>query len=252
MGNAAASRITVVGLVAAALGCTGCSLIGAGVGAAVDGKRNRAARPTYMQGFEITNVKPGSSVTLVLAGGERIAGRYDGLESAAAEYGPRYARGRAGVHELTLPELGERVIVAPLSGDPLPAVFAGFDSGRVIVQLDGQGGTVRFALRRLASLTAKDGTVLPGPRLEALVADRRVPLLSRIALGRWRVPLEQVKSVEFRPRSHKGPITGFVVGAMIDVIVVAAAIDSLNGSWGGDWCGTGNCSLLLGPDARRR
>jgi hypothetical protein len=205
-----------------------------------------------MQGFEVTNVKPGTRVTLVLTGGERVAGRYDGLDSAlvAAEYGPRYARGRAGVQELTLPELGQRVVLSPLSGSAVPGAFAGFDSGCVVVKLDGQGGTVRFPLRHLASLAATDGTVLPGPRLEALVADRRVPLLSRIVLGERRVPLEQVKSVEFRPQSHKGPLTGLFVGAMIDVIVVAVALDSSNGWGGADWCS--GCSLLLNPDAGRR
>jgi hypothetical protein len=203
-----------------------------------------------MQSSEITQIKPGTRVTLVLAGEERFAGRYDGLDGApAAEYGPRYARGRAGVQELTLPNLGERVIVSPLSGSPLPGLFAGFDTGCVVVKLDGRGGTLRFPLRHLGSLAAEDGTLLPGPRLEALVADRRIPLLSRIVLGEHRVPLEQVRSVEFQRTSHKGPLTGFVVGAVIDVIVVAVAIDSLNGSWGG-----GSCSscLLLNPDAGRR
>jgi hypothetical protein len=120
----------------------------------------------------------------------------------------------------------------------------------VVVELDGEGGRLRFPLRHLATLAAGDGTLLPGPRLEALVADRRIPLLSRIVLGEHRVPLEQVKSVEFLPRSHNGPIKGFVVGAVIDVIVVAIAIDSLNGSWGDDWCS--NCSLLANPEAARR
>jgi len=252
MEQTAGSRITVFGVAAAALLSTGCSLVGLGVGAALDGKRNRAAKTAYLQGFEVSRIKPGARLTLVLTGGERIAGRYEGLDTApvAAEYGPRYARARADVHELALPDLGERVILQTVSGSATTGAFAGFDLGQIVLQPDGEARTVRLTLQHLATLTLADGTALSGPRLEALAADRRLPLVSRIVLGESRVPLEQVKSVEFRPQSHQGRATGLVVGAVIDAIVVASAMDSLNGSWGEGWCN--NCSLLLRPDAGRR
>ena len=214
------------GLVAAAALSVGCSVIGAVVGSSRQQARTRKVAHTPLQGWEVHTVKPGTALTVTLASGEQIAGRYDGLETMLpSEYGPRYAGARATVSDLSLPAIGDRIVVVPLSGSPVPGLFHGFSAGHVLLRADGGPEVRAFQLRQLTAVTAGDGTAMPPLRLDELIAGGRVPLVSRMIVGARRVPLDEVRRVQLSPARHGGR-NGFLVGLALDAIVIAVVADA--------------------------
>ncbi|HEY7410975.1 MAG TPA: hypothetical protein VII13_09550 [Vicinamibacteria bacterium] len=237
-----ASPFASLVLAAASLASSACTLVGLAIGTAVDGKAAKKGPVAHVSGWEATQIGPGTTITVILEDGERIEGKYAGVESTprSPEYGVRYAQAQARLSELPLPGLDQRVVVGMRSGRAVTGVFLGFEANDVFVQPDGEAIPRAYRLRDVASLSAENGAALHGTRLQELVADRRLPVRQRLAVGDRRVPFDQVKTVEFRRSRHSGKITGAAMGLTVDALLILAATSTDFGSNSG--CRTPNCT----------
>lgn len=224
------TRLFVVVAVATGLAATGCSLIGLGIGAAIDSKK----KPATIPGWKVESVEPGRKTTLALKDGRVLSGTYRGLEPAAAgDYASRWAASqRRAAPAVRLPDLGPGAVVTTRSGPRGDGEFVGLDHGALWMRVPG-GSIARFGLDDVASLADTRGNTLDGAALIRLSSAGEVPFRSEIVLEngprRVRVPVEDVTQIQVQ--GGKGKLTGFLIGALVDAVIVIAAIESLNDPW---------------------
>jgi len=85
--------------------------------------------------YSLTSYEWDEPVTLKLAGGRRVEGRYRGTLGAASStsYAERYAAWLDEVGSTSAPALGETLVVQPGSGEPLRGAFGGFFGGELLL-----------------------------------------------------------------------------------------------------------------------
>jgi len=83
----------------------------------------------------LTSYEWDEPVTLKLASGRRVEGRYRGTLGAASStsYAERYAAWLDEVGSTSAPALGETLVVRPGSGEPLRGAFGGFFGGELLL-----------------------------------------------------------------------------------------------------------------------
>ena len=216
---------TAFGLGGAALLSSGCTLVGLAVGTAVDARSQKRHPPVKVDGVQVARVAIGTSIAVVWESGERIEGKYAGVESAprSPEYDASYVQAQARLSEVPLPTIGQRLVVSMQPGRAVTGVFEGFEADSVLVHPDGQSVTRPYRLREATSLSPENRAALPSSRVQQLIAERRLPVLTRLVVGTRRVPFDRVRTVEFRPRRHSGKRIGAALGLVVDAAVVVWA-----------------------------
>ena len=231
---------TVVGLAT-----NGCSVIGLGIGAISD-----SAKPDSLTvpGWEVQTVKPGREIKLTLRDGERLTGKFAGVDSVPeGQYVQRYTvcREQTG-KETPLPALGEKIDVTLNSGVQGERELLGFDYQYAAAKTKGKevptpvtshcaisvrhpGNTTsgNVLVSDIERIVNKEGEVIKGPTLERLVSGGQVPFLSAIAIhglsGRRQIGMEQVKRIELKNKKRdKWKFAAF--GALFDVTLIIAAL----------------------------
>jgi hypothetical protein len=211
--------------VCAALGASGCTLVGLGIGATVDSK-SKTLQPGPV--WQVTTLAPGTSVALDLADGRRLQGEIGGTRFREPEvYAPVYDAARLALAgSVDLPELGPGVLSGVAAGPEQQVVWMGVDLTGIVVRNGGSQTTVAF--ERVAALRDAHGRVVSGPMLQRLVQARQLPLLSEIVLRGVKepVPVDRVAQIE-APSSKKthGKLIGVLVGLAVDAILAAGYID---------------------------
>ena len=206
-----------------ALSLAGCSLIGLGIGALVDSHRSK---PRSLEGWDLQRIRKGARIRVLLRDGSAVAGRFRGVETVAEEYAARYAAWR-GAREAadTMPELGDRVTVGGRSGATNSGTLVGFDPSSLAVRLGDEASIQERRYTDVMRFATERGGALSGAQLAALAGQGRLPLRSRLVVDATPIPLERVASIQVPTRA--GKITGFVLGAAVDVILIVAVSNSL-------------------------
>jgi len=221
-----------------------CSLIGYGIGSAINAGNRHSLTP---QNLERETIEPGQKISLRLRDGDVVDGAYFGIERLPAyQYATRYAAARERQpDDVQLPALGDTVTLRMASVGELDAEFLGFDLYRVSVR--SLGGTEPESLRpqEVAELRAPSGAAITGDVLALLISDGTLPFRSAVAMqmppaigrtgGRRLVPLDQVKHIEWTSGSGAQK-TGLIIGAVLDIaaltaFAVCAATDCLEMSF---------------------
>jgi len=224
MRSNARRSFTDLAAMTAALGiaASGCSLIGLGVGAISDSRQKMLTLP----GWQIETVAKGRDVVLSLADGSTLAGKFEGLVPEPwEEYRTRYASFRSREGAPRLPVLGPGATVKGRNGVVTQGDLLGFDAGVVLIGYAGRSAPARISLDVVESLSDDQGTTLESGQLAWLASTRALPLQTTIAIsgesGRRHVPSDDVRQVVV-PATRHGKLAGFLIGAVIDAVVIAA------------------------------
>jgi len=217
----------------------GCSVIGLGLGAAIDAGKPSQQRSLAV--WKVLGVKPGTQITIVLRDGNQIKGKFVGLERVPEEdYAEKYAKCQEqDLEEVVLPELGEHITFTIMNTEKeLKREFFGFDYDALWLKVDGavEPGPVHF--NNISKVVDNRGNVLDVEKARKLMSEGKIPLLSAIVIqseaARREVAMENVYQIQVQIKKH-GKLTGFLVGAAIDAIVLVA---SYSYSWGSMSLGT--------------
>jgi hypothetical protein len=227
----------------------GCTLIGFVVGEMSD----RGGKPVSpsLPPAELTVLRPGSGIQLQLRDGTRVGGSYKGLDFTRPESYP--ARWEAAVRESgaesPLPALGAGARVVLGSGEAIEGELLGVGPGFVSLRTT-RGKEKMVALAGVRSVTDAAGRSASQASLQALIAERRVPLIAGLKMdvtpgGRQVVPYDEVVTVTVVGRSHTGRNTGLLLGAVVDVAVVALAAYEMSQPWESSSSSTSSTSCPL-------
>ena len=204
-----------------------CSLIGYGIGAAIDAGGNRTLAP---QDLEHETLEPGQEMELKLIGGRTVHGEYVGLEQLwPEEYSARYADTRE-LHRLVvpLPGLGDAVTLHMTHGAELDAVFLGFDLFGVSVRTPGRWEPEHVRPQDIDELRVGGYATITGEELALLLSEGALPFRSAVVVqlpppfdgtaGQLLVPLHLINRIKLK--STSGRTTGLAIGSAIDLAII--------------------------------
>jgi len=215
-------------MVAAVL--AGCSLVGLGVGALVD--KSNSGQSKAIEASQVVAVGPGTPVDVSLRDGGQLSGKYVGLVPVPPEqYADSFARSREGNGSEHVPALGSPVTVTLQSGKQQQGELLGFDGHRLVIRESGAKQPTAVELSRVVRLSDSAGGEVGGESLRRMSLAGKIPSLSAMAVdtasGRTQVPLDLVSRIDVPKKGH-AKLAGFLVGAVIDAVIVIAIASSLN------------------------
>ena len=219
---------------------TGCSLIGFGIGSAIDAGRVGRLRPGDRT--VLFKLEPGSRILVRRADGTTIAGVYRGLETQPdSEYLRRYAAW-ADTAQLAFraPRIGETVRIEGGDGRTMAAkarevTFLGFGPQRIHYRPRRSKATYE-PFKSLRGIRDSSGHVISKAALTQVSGRLPTQLIAIIREGQTEreVDLLDDRLVELRfAEMHHGFRTaGFIVGITVDatLLVAAAALSSSSSS----------------------
>lgn len=214
--------VAVACAIVAAVGGSGCTVIGAGVGLAIDHAR---ARVSDIPSSSLPHLESDQAVEVTLDTGEVVKGFYRGVSLMdSTRYGMRFEA----VHPPGLPALGDSVRLRLNLGQEVSGRFAGLDPGAILVECEGTIGT--HDLHFIESMSAAATPALSDDALRTLERGGPWPMRSRILLAppyasggstTARVPLDDVESIQITQRSHLGVQACALGGLAVDVFWIS-------------------------------
>lgn len=236
------SRLISLLICCSSLQYVGCSVIGFAIGASVDANSPESDSISVRQlpGLELrAKVKViGKDVT--------VSGEYIGLEEIPIEeyrssYRTWQAQERSG---LFIPSLGDTIIITPVRDNggvrQIEGQLIGFRQQFLRLKIKRSSDTAAYEGDMLISfikdLSDGKGNMIEGKAIQAMMTANDIPLMSKMVIEQVetpaqtvRIPLDKIERIE-KKVSQNAALTGFLVGAAIDVVVVAASLASLK--WG--------------------
>ncbi len=204
----------------------GCSVIGAIAGGASSPAREGKITST----LGLDSISTGTEVQLLRYDRGTVEGKYRGLalypgRLYAHDYESRVARsGYMGF----VPGLNQKILLRS-SGISEQGFFKGIDRGNLLFQPDPGEDTVEVAVEDVEWLQASDSLHMQGRILRKLVRDGSMPGRRVIQLesegGIQNVPYESIKIVQVKG-TGSGALTGFLIGAAVDLTVVILLVDA--------------------------
>ena len=209
-------------------GLCGCSLIGLGIGALVDG--GKPDSETIRVGAAM-DLKAGDEIRIALVDSTVVEGVYK--ESAlldSATYARRYAGFLAGAGAgVAVPLLGDTLFLHTKTGRlPYRYVFRGFGIGSMKLLWLDKSQTTTIALSYPKQLERSDGTMFDPAMLERMRLPTDVLLVVRTATGTARVPVDDIAQID-RPNSTNSKWIGLGMGAAADIIIIVSISDGFKG-----------------------
>lgn len=208
----------------------GCSLIGLGIGAMSDGSRKGGEAVSGLA--ELRGLAKGTGIVLITHGGSKIEGDFFGMDELnRRDYDRLYL---AAIETL---EVRDRL---PRPADTISFAHYGAPGGRVRGQFRGlnpgsivlwwSGG--EYSLTGLRNLDGDSARPLDLVALRALADEGLLPYITTGILVRRSddtisVPVEDIARIE-QDRGGSGKLTGFLVGAAIDAVVLIVYIVEVN------------------------
>lgn len=240
------SLFRALALAALTSALSGCSLIGYGIGSAIDASSKQTLAPeafTPEDGGR-NSFRPGTKLKLALRDGEVVEGEYIGVERLPAdEYALVYAEARERYAlQSELPEPGDTVTLALVTGGVAEGEFMGFEFPHwVYFKRETQHGVpaTQYGVPATDVVEMSDGRdrSVSGETLDRLLSSGTVPTMSALALqvdlGRfWRterrlIPLDSISFATHKPTTGRTALT--VMGLAIDVAAAVATASMLSG-----------------------
>ncbi len=225
----------------------GCSLIGLGIGAIADSHAKRS-----MDGWQVVSIMPGTKIGVIKKNGQHLTGEYTGIDrEPAGEYALRVGRASQEAMRFNaappsgagLPTPGDEIRIFDVSGVEYGGTFVGFDREYAGVELETpprsmtleifQKSTAEFVDVELSTVTAvldSRGNTFNGVNLCELAHAGMIPELPALKLKNngieTLIALDEVNQIEAHIKTHKGKVIGFVVGAVVDAVVILIAATS--------------------------
>lgn len=223
---------TLALLVGTAPATTGC--VGYLIGYSIDLGNKEVITPS---GSSAPALETGKNVTVFLNSGEKIRGKYRGLEQLSEErYAESYSESRDSLMGyIQLPALGDTVDLLRYSGDTLKAEFLGLNHNGVVARPIGEADIRGVEAGAVREVLGDGHARVSNVELKLLATEGRLPIRSALALERYGetqlVPLNKVARIERTPT--KGRWIGFAVEAAITAayIAIMAATWEFNTSW---------------------
>jgi hypothetical protein len=218
---------------------TGCSLIGMGIGAISDSGKKGGEDIAGLEGLR--TLRPNTGIVLITRSGGRIEGDYLGIGKLnRQEYDREYlasAETLKAKGQLPMPAdtISFEYYEAP--GRRVRGLFRGVDPGTLVLWSGG------YSLPAIRDLRGEGGRPLDQFALREFTEGGRLPYVSRtVQVDRGKdtleVPIDEIVRFE-QGSGGSGMLTGFLVGAVIDAIVLIAvtheareANDSCSKGWG--------------------
>jgi hypothetical protein len=207
-------------LITAALGACGCTLIGFGVGAAIDKSHKK---PDVVEGFRITRIEKGTRVKVYLRDGRQVQGIFNGLSFDGKEYAQRYEE-RQKQAKSALPPLGDTITVSRSKGKTTAGRLAGFEPASIALRPEGGSPPLDVPFEKLSAVSFAGHEPLSGAQLQTLSGQGTLPLRSRMAVGDELIPVEHVSRVEVPHHGNAKAICA-LFGLVVDGLIIAALID---------------------------
>lgn len=246
-------------LVLAGLSFSGCSVIGLGIGSAIDSHSRHVSKENWRDPGE------GKQIKVYCADGSIITGKFDsaGYQSTT-EYNRRFELWRAGdSSRAALPSPGSQVTIDLVSGEQVTGEVVGYhrpvnlysnqvqyergegSSGTnwkanalVVVKRSSNGATARFQVNLLKSVGSDSLPAVSSEQLRSLIVAKKAPELSSIAVStetrRVIIPLDDIYRIDYGHSGHAKWI-GLGVGLAIDagMVALAIAMQDMNFGFGG-------------------
>jgi hypothetical protein len=208
---------------------SGCTLIGMGIGSAIDssspGKTNTLPRA------DMAAPSTGKQVTVVLKSGILVDGTLVKVyQLTREEYAPFYPKDeKLGAGALRLPRLGETLNVVQSGGKTSAWEFCGFDQGGMIaLRRPPNYVIVRMLLAGIQDLRDDQGEPLDRPFLMTSVRSAQVPFLTALWLSsgsrKVLISSDQIQEIRVIEKSKSGKTTFMVLGAILDAVIIAGAL----------------------------
>ncbi|MCG3157763.1 MAG: hypothetical protein DKINENOH_04399 [bacterium] len=246
-----------------AVALCGCSIIGLTIGAISDSRRSSAVT---IPGWQVETLKAGSRIEALLWEGSSVTGKYTGIELMPlnqydAIYSEALARLPEGIHfpgrgdtiimtfATHVPETPETTVTGQLSRLELGNI-------RVVQNRTGTSSIVGWRLSELLHLSDQKGNHFTGETVRDLIGHGKIPVRSALALsegGEKRlIAANQVQEIHVLPAKKSGALTGFLVGAAIDaVVLIAAASADYGGGLSTSESGSMSCPFVYSFDGRQ-
>jgi len=222
--------IVVVMAASLAMSLSGCCLIGLGVGAIVDSSKPDSA---YVPAGKAQTLKPGKTITVTKLDGEAVTGAYLGMDFVTVTdyYETKYADAqKLNKDRCALPDLSQSITIIDTNSRRWDVEFRGFSrdfGGREYLLFRNLGQVIpnRVSLWSVSGIADSQGNIIQTDTLSQLINDRKIPTLSTLLIrsenDRIQIPTGEIEMVQYKLKHH-GALTGFLIGACVDVIVVVA------------------------------
>ncbi len=203
----------------------GCSLIGFGIGAISDA--NRKGGESVAGLAELRTLAPGTGIAMFTHSGSKVEGDFLGMEELnRRDYDRVYL---AAIETLgvggNLPRPGDTIFFNHYDspGGRVRGLFRGVDPGTVVLWR----ATSRYSFAGMRNLEGDSARQLDLSALRAFTDEGRLPYITtgvRIQRGNdtVTVPVDDIVWIE-RSSGGSGKLTGFMVGAAVDVTVLIIA-----------------------------
>ena len=210
-------------LLAACLGCTGCTVIGAGAGALVD-----EAAKKHVDGEDAAMLRLGQRMSVMLKDGRRLKGRLEAFEMTPLDqYAVEYEQVKQQRPlNLELPALGADVRIEG-SHERWAGQFIAFERTSVRVQPRGRAVEQSIPFDRIAYLQVADGIQLTREQLVRLAAYGSVPVLCQGLRVRTKgasesilLDFDEIAGVSYS--THNGLMFGATLGVVGDILLISS------------------------------
>ena len=224
----------------------GCSIVGFGIGTAVDRSRSDEKR---IDVWEIGKVDEGTRMTIFLNDGSAIEGEYGGLAALPdSDYLADYRRiQNEETGPLILPQIGDTIRISTVHKSENEYRFRCFiykyikkasefnnhpvagNQFILAIPLNGDGYIEEIALSDIQRVETMTGIVIEGDNLREYSRQGRLPLKTAAVLkpdsgASLYMPVNQISSISI-PRIKKTGKTLFIVGLVIDIVAALVILD---------------------------
>jgi hypothetical protein len=219
---------------------SGCSVVGLGIGAAIDAHRPDSV---IVQGYRLTTIEQGASLKIALGNGSTITGTFNkGLPASAEWMDTLYMRARSNdLGCAILPALGDTVefihrsglVRAQIKNAVCRRLESDYDFCYGFDPLDSSEAR-EFCLSHLLAVRRPDGGLLKSSDIAVAITQSHtfVPFAGiemTTSQGLQQMPLDRIAQV-VAPIYKHGKRNGLLIGAAIDIFMIAFVWKTLN-----DW-----------------
>jgi hypothetical protein len=231
------ARIACLAIALLSMWFSGCTVIGLGIGLAVDYRDGREHRVSW---DSLSSVPRGRRVEVTLISGDTLRGTFTGMGARPEDsYRLAYDSVRALLGgDTALPAIGETLFVTTARGRKLSGLFCALDAGVLAIHRLKDDSTVCLFVVSVSQIRNRDGRGYDPALIRDLVSSGSLPSARELVLesgGKTRgIPLEHIRQIYAPQRWTYHWLLGGVIGLAVDATIAAVAVHDWNSrqGWG--------------------